>query len=311
MPGLFCAQFSMRVPSVSARFSTLDTAVFVFSLSGTRSQSKRGRKRGERQRFPSPPPQKTRGNHSSHEPSLNLAPTSLSTFTTAASAPSASATPTRLDPNSGRNLDGPDLSCPHPSGLLLPNPFVIGSGPPGTNRAVMRRAFLEGWGAVIAKTVSLDASKVFNVSPRYSKIKSRITGELIGWENIELISDRPFETMVRGRGRRGSCFGTLRFSSTFPFFDLSFLLTSLFLSLSFLAPRPSSEQQLDDFKRLKDEFPDRVLIASIMEEYSEERWLELVERVEVEGGVDAIEINFSCPHGMPGEWLKVFFFRGA
>ena len=223
MPGLFCAQFSMRVPSVSARFSTLDTAVFVFSLSGTRSQSKRGRKRGERQRFPSPPPQKTRGNHSSHEPSLNLAPTSLSPCTTAASAPSASATPTRLDPNSGRNLDGPELSCPHPSGLLLPNPFVIGSGPPGTNRAVMRRAFLEGWGAVIAKTVSLDASKVFNVSPRYSKIKSRITGELIGWENIELISDRPFETMVRGRGRRGSCFGTLRFSSTFPFFDLSFL----------------------------------------------------------------------------------------
>ena len=54
-----------------------------------------------------------------------------------------------------------------------------------------------------------------------------------------------------------------------------------------------------------------MLIASIMEEYSEERWLELVERVEVEGGVDAIEINFSCPHGMPGEWLKVFFFRGA
>jgi dihydropyrimidine dehydrogenase (NADP+) len=176
----------------------------------------------------------------------------------------------------------------------------------------MRRAFLEGWGAVIAKTVSLDASKVFNVSPRYSKIKSRITGELIGWENIELISDRPFETMVRGRGRRGSCFGTLRFSSTFPFFDLSFLPhISLSLSLSFLAPRPSFEQQLDDFKRLKDEFPDRVLIASIMEEYSEERWLELVERVEVEGGVDAIEINFSCPHGMPGERLKVSFFRGA
>ena len=61
MPGLFCAQFSMRVPSVSARFSTLDTAVFVFSLSGTRSQSKRGRKRGERQRFPSPPTPKDTG----------------------------------------------------------------------------------------------------------------------------------------------------------------------------------------------------------------------------------------------------------
>jgi dihydropyrimidine dehydrogenase (NADP+) len=36
----------------------------------------------------------------------------------------------------------------------MPNPFVIGSGPPGTNYTVMKRAFDEGWGAVIAKTVS-------------------------------------------------------------------------------------------------------------------------------------------------------------
>ncbi|OMO99951.1 Aldolase-type TIM barrel [Corchorus capsularis] len=34
----------------------------------------------------------------------------------------------------------------------MPSPFVIGSGPPGTNYAVMKRAFDEGWGAVIAKT---------------------------------------------------------------------------------------------------------------------------------------------------------------
>ena len=34
------------------------------------------------------------------------------------------------------------------------------AGPPGTNYAVMRKAFEEGWGAVIAKTVSMDCSKV-------------------------------------------------------------------------------------------------------------------------------------------------------
>ncbi len=34
------------------------------------------------------------------------------------------------------------------------------AGPPGTNYAVMKKAFDEGWGAVIAKTVSLDSSKV-------------------------------------------------------------------------------------------------------------------------------------------------------
>ncbi len=47
-------------------------------------------------------------------------------------------------------------------GLELPNPFVIGSGPPGTNVRVIKRAFKEGWGGVIAKTISLDASKVVN-----------------------------------------------------------------------------------------------------------------------------------------------------
>lgn len=47
----------------------------------------------------------------------------------------------------------PDLSVTV-NGLHMPNPFVIGSGPPGTNYTVMKRAFDEGWGAVIAKTVS-------------------------------------------------------------------------------------------------------------------------------------------------------------
>ena len=76
-------------------------------------------------------------------------------------------------------------------GLKLPNPFVTASGPPGTNLSVINRAFREGWGAVIAKTVSLDASRVINVSPRYAKAHA-LSGEVIGWENIELISDRPF-----------------------------------------------------------------------------------------------------------------------
>ncbi|XP_020588142.1 dihydropyrimidine dehydrogenase (NADP(+)), chloroplastic [Phalaenopsis equestris] len=147
----------------------------------------------------------------------------------------------------------PDLSV-KVNGLEMPNPFVIGSGPPGTNYTVMKRAFDEGWGAVIAKTVSLDASKVVNVTPRYARLRvgsnGSTKGEIIGWENIELISDRPLETM------------------------------------------------LNEFKKLKKEYPDRILIASIMEEYNKNAWHELIERVE-ETGVDALEINFSCPHGMP------------
>ncbi|TWT41639.1 NAD-dependent dihydropyrimidine dehydrogenase subunit PreA [Botrimarina hoheduenensis] len=81
-------------------------------------------------------------------------------------------------------------------GLKLPNPFVIGSGPPGTNGKVIARAFDDGWGAVICKTVSLDASKVINVQPRYGRLRSRESQEIYGWENIELISDRGFETWL-------------------------------------------------------------------------------------------------------------------
>jgi dihydropyrimidine dehydrogenase (NADP+) len=35
-----------------------------------------------------------------------------------------------------------------------------------------------------------------------------------------------------------------------------------------------------------------------MEEYNKGAWEELIERCE-DTGVDAFEINFSCPHGMP------------
>jgi len=135
-------------------------------------------------------------------------------------------------------------------GLKLPNPFVIGSGPPGTNLNVITKAFQDGWGAVIAKTISLDASKVVNVTPRYAKLHSSDGKEIVGWENIELISDRPFKLW------------------------------------------------LDEFKKCKDQFPDRVLIASIMEEYKRDAWIEIVEKCQ-DTGVDAFELNFSCPHGLP------------
>ena len=42
----------------------------------------------------------------------------------------------------------------------------------------------------------------------------------------------------------------------------------------------------------------RILIASIMEEYNRAAWEELILKCE-DAGVDAFEINFSCPHGMP------------
>ena len=52
----------------------------------------------------------------------------------------------------GAVTEGPSLASVV-NGLSFPNPFVIGSGPPGTNYTVMKKAFDEGWGGVICKTV--------------------------------------------------------------------------------------------------------------------------------------------------------------
>lgn len=55
-------------------------------------------------------------------------------------------------------------SAPHGLQALLMSGCPV-AGPPGTNYAVMKKAFQEGWGAVIAKTVSVDSSKVSTAVP--------------------------------------------------------------------------------------------------------------------------------------------------
>src|SRR5439155_22343317 len=91
--------------------------------------------------------------------------------------------------------------------------------------------------------------KSMNDLPGHSQMRSSTNGEVIGLQNIELISDRPIETW------------------------------------------------LEEFQQVKKEYPNNILIASIMEEYSKDRWQELT-RVVQDTGVDGFELNFSCPHGM-------------
>ncbi|MGD1832161.1 MAG: NAD-dependent dihydropyrimidine dehydrogenase subunit PreA [Sphaerochaetaceae bacterium] len=49
---------------------------------------------------------------------------------------------------------------------------------------------------------------------------------------------------------------------------------------------------------LKKTYPNKAVIASIMGDSSRESWSDLALQVE-KSGADAIELNFSCPHGMP------------
>lgn len=60
----------------------------------------------------------------------------------------------------------------------------------------------------------------------------------------------------------------------------------------------SMEDWEDWFKEVKDAYPDRVLVGSIMESYEKGRWQEVAGRC-LEAGCDSLELNFSCPHGHP------------
>lgn len=62
----------------------------------------------------------------------------------------------------------------------------------------------------------------------------------------------------------------------------------------------SLEENLSDLRRLKADFPNKIIVASIMGETDEE-WTELA-RLVTEAGADIIECNFSCPQ-MVGEGL--------
>lgn len=53
------------------------------------------------------------------------------------------------------------------------------------------------------------------------------------------------------------------------------------------------EENLDFLRRLKQDYPDRIIVASIMGE-TEDEWTQLA-RLVTDAGCDIIECNFSCP----------------
>src|ERR1700754_242336 len=72
-------------------------------------------------------------------------------------------------------------------GISSPNPFWLASAPPTDKKINVLRAFEAGWGGVVWKTLG---SQVKNVSSRYSSVDLNGT-RMMGFNNIELISDRP------------------------------------------------------------------------------------------------------------------------
>jgi len=131
------------------------------------------------------------------------------------------------------------------AGIKSPNPFWLASAPPTNTGYQVQRAFEAGWGGAVWKTLG---DPIINTSSRFAAV--HFGGQRVaGFNNIELISDRPLDV------------------------------------------------NLKEIAETKKRFPNHALVVSLMVEPKREKWHEIVKRVEAIG-VDGLELNFGCPHGM-------------
>lgn len=131
------------------------------------------------------------------------------------------------------------------AGIRSPNPFWLASAPPTNSGYQVQRAFEQGWGGAVWKTLG---DPIVNVTSRFAGLNYR-EHRMVGMNNIELITDRPLDENLR------------------------------------------------EIAETKKAFPDRTVIASLMEVCEQKPWHELVKRVQ-EVDIDGFELNFGCPHGM-------------
>ncbi len=78
------------------------------------------------------------------------------------------------------------------AGIRSPNPFWLASAPPTDKAYNVERAFQAGWGGVVWKTLGEDPPVVNVSGPRYGAIHAS-DRRVIGFNNIELITDRPLQ----------------------------------------------------------------------------------------------------------------------
>lgn len=147
------------------------------------------------------------------------------------------------------------------TGLEFVNPFVLASAPPTESKRKILKAFEAGWGGVVTKTIGLHP--VDNVA------------------GPKTIFQRVSETKPYvSRNKRPD---TLSHSSW---------------NWELISDQPL-DLWLPDLKEIKETYPDRMLIASIMagagSEEEMDNWRKLATSC-IEAGCDALELNLSCPH---------------
>jgi len=147
------------------------------------------------------------------------------------------------------------------TGIEFPNPFLLSSAPPTESESNIMRAYEAGWGGVVTKTIGLHP--VVNVVGARAKF----------------MRTSPEDSGVSMKKRPG---------------------TALHSSWNWelLSDKPL-DWWLPRIRRLKQAWPDRVLIASIMAGSGNDKelrhWQELAHECQ-EAGADGLELNFSCPH---------------
>ncbi len=147
------------------------------------------------------------------------------------------------------------------TGIPFENPFLLSSAPPTESENNILRAFEAGWGGVVTKTIGLHP--VVNVVGAKAKFM-RTSAE----DAYVSMKKRP------GAALHSSWNWELISDKT----------------LDWWVPR---------IRRIKEAFPDRVLVASIMAGSGSDKELrnwQTLARACQESGADALELNYSCPH---------------
>lgn len=79
------------------------------------------------------------------------------------------------------------------AGIKSPNPFWLASAPPSNSGYQVQKAFEQGWGGAVWKTIG---APVLNVCNRYGTMDYK-GSKIIGLNNVELISDRSIEVNLK------------------------------------------------------------------------------------------------------------------
>ena len=147
------------------------------------------------------------------------------------------------------------------TGIRFENPFLLSSAPPTESESNIMRAFEAGWGGVVTKTIGLHP--VVNVVGAKAKF----------------MRTSPDDAYVSMKKRPGAA---LHSSWNWELISDK--------TLDWWVPR---------IRRIKDAFPNRALIASIMAGSGNDKelrnWQTLAEACQ-DSGADGLELNFSCPH---------------